>query len=46
MKNYVSTLFAKLGVRQRTQAVAYAVRTFDGRATGMSQNERFTVRKS
>ena len=46
VKNYVSTLFAKLGVRQRTQAVAYAVRTFDGRATGMSQNERFTVRKS
>jgi len=36
VKNYASTMFAKLGMKQRTQAAAYAARTFDGRATGMS----------
>jgi DNA-binding NarL/FixJ family response regulator len=31
VKNYVSTLFRKLGLQQRTAAAAYAARTFDGR---------------
>jgi DNA-binding NarL/FixJ family response regulator len=44
VKGYVSTLFAKLGMKQRTQAAAYAVRTLDGRATAISQNRRFTAR--
>jgi DNA-binding NarL/FixJ family response regulator len=30
VKNYASTLYAKLGMAQRTQAAAYAARTFDG----------------
>jgi len=29
VKNYVTTLYAKLGMTQRTQAAAYAARTFD-----------------
>jgi DNA-binding NarL/FixJ family response regulator len=29
VKTYVSTLFRKLGLKQRTQAAAYAARTFD-----------------
>jgi DNA-binding NarL/FixJ family response regulator len=29
VKNYASTLYAKLGMAQRTQAAAYAARTFD-----------------
>jgi len=29
VKNYASTLYAKLGMTQRTQAAAYAARTFD-----------------
>ena len=29
VKNYASTLSAKLGMTQRTQAAAYAARTFD-----------------
>ena len=29
VKNYVSTLFAKLGMKQRTQAAAYSARAFD-----------------
>ena len=28
VKNYVSALFAKLGMHRRTQAAAYAVRAF------------------
>jgi two-component system, NarL family, response regulator DevR len=28
VKNYVSALFAKLGMERRTQAAAYAVRAF------------------
>ena len=28
VKNYVSALFAKLGMERRTQAAAYAVRVF------------------
>jgi len=31
VKNYVSALFAKLGMERRTQAAAYAVRVFDER---------------
>ena len=30
VKNYISALFAKLGMERRTQAAAFAVRTFDG----------------
>jgi len=30
VKNYVSALFAKLGMHHRTQAAAYAVRVFGG----------------
>ena len=30
VKNYVSMLFVKLGLKQRTQAAAYAVRVFEG----------------
>ena len=29
IKNYVSALFAKLGMERRTQAAAYAARVFD-----------------
>jgi two-component system, NarL family, response regulator DevR len=29
VKNYVSALFAKLGMERRTQAAAYAARLFD-----------------
>ena len=32
VKNYVSALFAKLGMERRTQAAAYAVRVFDDQA--------------
>ena len=34
VKNYVSALFAKLGMERRTQAAAYAVRVFDARHEG------------
>jgi DNA-binding NarL/FixJ family response regulator len=30
VKNYISGLFAKLGLERRTQAAAYAVRVFEG----------------
>jgi len=30
VKNYISALFAKLGMERRTQAAAFAVRVFDG----------------
>jgi DNA-binding NarL/FixJ family response regulator len=30
VKNYVSALFAKLGMERRTQAAAYAARVFGG----------------
>ena len=45
VKNYVSVLFVKLGMEQRTQAAAYAARTFDGRTFGLSQNVRIINRK-
>jgi DNA-binding NarL/FixJ family response regulator len=31
VKNYVSALFAKLGMERRAQAAAYAARVFEGR---------------
>jgi two-component system, NarL family, response regulator DevR len=34
VKNYVSSLFAKLGMERRTQAAAYAARVFDDEAPG------------
>ena len=34
MKNYVSALFAKLGMERRTQAAAYAVRVLGGSDDG------------
>jgi len=34
VKNYVSSLFAKLGMERRTQAAAYAARIFDDHAQG------------
>ena len=45
VKNYVSTLFVKLGMEQRTQAAAYAARVFDGRTSGLSQSLRIINRK-
>jgi two-component system response regulator DevR len=30
VKNYVSSIFVKLGMERRTQAAAYAVRVFEG----------------
>jgi DNA-binding NarL/FixJ family response regulator len=44
VKNYVSTLFRKLGLEQRTAAAAYAARTFDGRAIEAGQHMRITAR--
>jgi DNA-binding NarL/FixJ family response regulator len=46
VKNYVSTLFGKLGLKQRTQAAAYAARVFDGRTFKVTQNMRFIGRKT
>jgi DNA-binding NarL/FixJ family response regulator len=34
VKTYVSTLFRKLGLEQRTAAAAYVARIFDGRTVG------------
>ena len=45
VKNYVSALFVKLGMEQRTQAAAYAARTFGGRTSGLSQNVRIINQK-
>jgi DNA-binding NarL/FixJ family response regulator len=45
VKNYVSILFVKLGMKRRTQAAAYAARIFDGRAFELSQNVRIINRK-
>jgi DNA-binding NarL/FixJ family response regulator len=46
VKNYVSVLFVKLGMEQRTQVAAYAARTFDGRTSGLSQDMRIINWKS
>ena len=45
VKNYVSVLFVKLGMEQRTQAAAYAARVFDGRTSGLSQDMTIINRK-
>jgi hypothetical protein len=45
VKNYVSMLFAKLGMKQRTQAVAYAARALGGCKLELSQNMRIIDRK-
>jgi len=38
VKHYVTALFVKLGMGQRTQAAAYAARVFDGRRFELSQD--------
>jgi DNA-binding NarL/FixJ family response regulator len=38
VKNYVSALFAKLGLERRTQAAAYAARVFDSRGHAQHQD--------
>jgi DNA-binding NarL/FixJ family response regulator len=38
VKNYVSTLFRKLGLKQRTAAAVYAARIFDGRPVEPAQD--------
>ena len=38
VKNYISSLFRKLGLKQRTAAAAYAARTLNGRRAEPGQN--------
>jgi DNA-binding NarL/FixJ family response regulator len=38
VKNYISSLFRKLGLKQRTAAAAYAARTFNSRRVEPGQN--------
>ena len=45
VKNYVSTMFRKLGLKQRTQAAAYVARIADGRTVGSGHNMRITDRE-
>jgi DNA-binding NarL/FixJ family response regulator len=45
VKHYVSVLFVKLGMEQRTQAAAYAARVFDSRTSELSQDMKITDRK-
>jgi hypothetical protein len=45
VKNYVSMLFAKLGMKQHTQAAAYAARALGGCKLELSQNMRIIDRK-
>jgi len=45
VKNYVTTLFLKLGMQRRTQAAAYATRILDSCAIEMSQDMRITGSK-
>ena len=45
VKNYVATLFGKLGMKQRTQAAAYAARVFDGRRSQPRKNLMIIDRK-
>ena len=45
IKNYVATLFGKLGLEQRTQAAAYAARAVDGHTSGPGRNIKITGRK-
>ena len=44
MKTYVSTLFRKLGLKQRTAAAAYAARIFNGPVLEPGQNMWITDR--
>jgi two-component system, NarL family, response regulator DevR len=39
VKNYVSGLFAKLGMERRTQAAAYAARVFDAPGAGANHGQ-------
>jgi DNA-binding NarL/FixJ family response regulator len=45
VKNYVSTMFRKLGLKQRTQAAAYMARIADGHPVGSGQNMRINHRE-
>jgi len=45
VKNYVSTMFRKLGLKQRTQAAAYVARFVDGRAARSGRDMRITGRE-
>ena len=45
VKNYVSMLFAKLGMKQRTQAAAYVARALGGCNLELRQNMRIIDRK-
>jgi len=45
VKHYVTALFVKLGMEQRTQAAAYAARVFDGRRFELSQDMEIINRK-
>lgn len=45
IKNYVATLFGKLGLEQRTQAAAYAARVFDRPKREWSQTAAITDRR-
>ena len=45
VKTYVSTMFRKLGLTQRTAAAAYVARIFDGRTGGWDHNMRITDRE-
>jgi DNA-binding NarL/FixJ family response regulator len=42
VKVYVSTIFRKLGLEQRTAAAAYVARIFDGRTVGSGKDMRIT----
>jgi DNA-binding NarL/FixJ family response regulator len=44
VKTYVSTMFRKLGLKQRTAAAAYVARIFDGRTIESGHNMRITDR--
>jgi hypothetical protein len=41
VKNYVSSLFAKLGMERRTQAAAYAARVFDEHPHGVREQHEY-----
>jgi DNA-binding NarL/FixJ family response regulator len=45
VKNYVSTMFRKLGLKQRTAAAAYAARIFERCTLESSQDMRITARE-
>ena len=45
VKFYVSTIFRKLGLEQRTAAAAYVARIFDGRTVGSGKDMRITDRE-